>query len=270
MELRQFGRTTLSVPVVGMGTWNTFDVRGRAAEANTRAVLDEAIAAGARVFDTSPMYGEAERVLARGLEGRREQAIVATKVWTPSTSEGRRQIARALDYYGGHVELYQVHNLVNWRAHLETLEAERDAGRVDELGATHYSASAFDELATVMRSGRVTFVQIPYNPFERDVERTILPVAEERGLGVIVMRPFGEGSLLKHTPSDADLAPLAPFGVRTWAQALLKWCLSDRRCHVAIPATSRPERMRENAEAGRAPWFGPDERALVARLARRT
>lgn len=267
MELRRFGQTTLDVPVVGMGTWNTFDVSGSAAEARTRAVLDAAFTAGARLFDTSPMYGRAERVLARGLEGRRQDAIVATKVWTSSTADGGRQIAQAIDWYGGHIDLYQVHNLLNWRGHLDTLEAEKVSGRIGEIGATHYSASAFDELATVMRSGRIAFVQVPYNPQQREVEQRILPLAADLGLGVILMRPFAEGALVRHAPSADALAPLAPFGVTTWAQALLKWGLSDRRCHVAIPATSQPERMRENAAAGAPPWFERDERDYVARLA---
>jgi len=267
VESRRLGKTGVTVPVVGMGTWSTFDVRGSDAEAGTRKVLDEAFAGGARVFDSSPMYGEAEGVLARGLRGRRGQAIVATKVWTPSTEDGRKQIARALQLFEGHVELYQVHNLVNWRAHLDTLEAEQSAGRVGQIGATHYSAASFGELAKVMRTGRVTFVQIPYNPFEREVERTILPLAADLDLGVILMRPFGQGSLFRRIPTARDLAPLAPFGVTGWAQALLKWCLSDPRCHVAIPATSQPARMRENTAAGQPPWFGPDERALVVTLA---
>ena len=269
MEIRRFGKTGFDLPVVGMGTWSTFDVKGRDAEARTRAVLDAALSGGARVFDSSPMYGESERVLGQGLIGRRDQAIVATKVWTPSTDTGRVQIAHALDLFGGRVELYQVHNLVNWQGHLDTLDAEVAAGRVRAVGATHYQASAFDELATVMRSGRISFVQIPYNPGERDVERTILPLSADLGLGVLVMRPFGQGSLFGTDPGPTELAPLAPFGVTTWAQALLKWCLSDTRCHVAIPATSRPERMAENAAAGDGPWFGPEERAYVAKLAGR-
>ncbi|MGE3957263.1 MAG: aldo/keto reductase [Vicinamibacterales bacterium] len=269
MESRPFGRTSLHLPVVGMGTWNTFDVTGREAEANTRAVLDAAFEGGARVFDSSPMYGEAERVLGRGLAGRRDEAIVATKVWTRSTVDGIRQIARAMGYFGGRVELYQVHNLVNWQGHLDTLEAEREAGRVREIGATHYSPAAFTELATVMRTGRISFIQVPYNPFEREVERTILPMAADLGLGVIVMRPFAEGRLFTHVPSPDALAPLAPFNVKTWAQAMLKWVLSDPRCHVAIPATAKPSRMAENARAGAPPWFGVEERAYVAGLAQR-
>jgi aryl-alcohol dehydrogenase-like predicted oxidoreductase len=269
MERRALGSTGFEVPVVGMGTWATFDVRGRAAEANARRVVDIALERDAGFFDSSPMYGEAERVLGAALEGRRHGALVATKVWAGGGDEGRAQIERSLRFFRGRVDLYQVHNLVSWRTHLPVLEGLRDEGQVGAIGATHYSRRAFAELAEVMGTGRITAVQIPYNPVEREVERAILPLAEELGLGVVVMRPLAQGGLLHRTPPDADLDPLRPFGVRTWAQALLKWVLSDRRCHVAIPATADPEHMAENAEAGGPPWFGPRERDLVARLATR-
>jgi aryl-alcohol dehydrogenase-like predicted oxidoreductase len=267
METRKLGTSGLTVPVVGMGTWQTFDVRGGAGEGNARAVVDAALEGGATFFDSSPMYGEAERVLAGALEGRRERALVATKVWTTSEREGRAQVERALAWYGGRIDLYQIHNLAAWETHLPLLERLRDEGRVGAVGATHYRAAAFDELRRVMETGRITAVQVPYNPLEREVERTILPLAEEMGIGVVVMRPFGERTLLRRIPSDEDLAPLAPFGVRTWTQALLKWILSDPRCHVAIPATSSAAHMTDNAAAGSAPWLGPEERDLVARLA---
>jgi aryl-alcohol dehydrogenase-like predicted oxidoreductase len=143
----------------------------------------------------------------------------------------------------------------------------KEEGSVRAIGATHWNPSAFDELAVVMRTGRVDAVQIPYNPREREVEGELLPLAEELGLGVVVMRPFAEGALMRRPPPPEALAPLAPFGVTTWAQALLKWILSDPRCHVAIPATSKLGRTTENAKAGNPPWFGPDERAVVTRLA---
>src|SRR5690349_15816793 len=108
MERRKLGRSGLTVPAVGMGTWSTFDVRGMAAEANARVVVDRALAGGANFFDSSPMYGEAERVLGGALQGRRGEALVATKIWTPSAADGRRQAARALRFYGGFVDLYQV------------------------------------------------------------------------------------------------------------------------------------------------------------------
>jgi len=267
MERRILGQSGLEVPAVGMGSWRTFDVRGAAAERGARAVVDAALAAGANFFDSSPMYGAAERVLGAALAGRRDAAQIATKIWADTPAEGHAQAERALGYFGGRVELYQIHNLLLWREQLALLERLRDAGPVQAIGATHYRAAAFDELRQVMQTGRVAAIQIPYNPIERQVERVILPLAAELGLGVVVMRPFGEGALLRRPPPATALAPLRPFGVTTWAQALLKWILSDPRCHIAIPATARPERMAENAAAGDPPWLGPDERALVARLA---
>lgn len=263
------GKTGTQVPVVGMGTWKTFDLRGEHEEAHARAIVDCALDHGVNFFDSSPMYGEAERVLGAALCERRERALVATKVWSRSAAEGREQAARALAFFGGHVDLYQVHNLVNWREHLEMLERLKAQGQVAAIGATHYRPSAFDELAQVMRTGRITAIQIPYNPMEREVEQAILPLAADLGLGVILMRPFGEGSLLRHAPAASDLVPFAPFGARTWAQVLLKWGLSDRRCHVAIPATSSLEHMRDNAAAGEEPWFGREERDRVVALAHR-
>lgn len=267
MEERALGKSDVRVPVIGMGTWRTFDVRGAAAEANAADVVAAAIASGTRVFDSSPMYGAAERVLGQALSSRRDDVFVATKVWSDDPGEGRAQMRRALAYFGGHVDLYQVHNLVAWRTQLAALEELRESGRVRLLGVTHWQPSGYDELCTAMRSGRIDAIQIPYNPAEREVERTVLPLAEELRLGVVVMRPFRDGYLARNAPPAATLAPLARFGVRTWPQALLKWILSDTRCHVAIPATSHAENARANAAAGGPPWFGPDERELVARLA---
>jgi aryl-alcohol dehydrogenase-like predicted oxidoreductase len=268
MEQRLLGKTGLRVPVVGMGTWQTFDVRGPAAAAR-RAVADAAFEAGATFFDASPMYGEAERVLGRALEGRRQQALVATKLWTADDREADAQVAAAFTYFGGYVDVYQVHNLVAWRRRVDQLERLQQAGSVRAIGLTHYSAGAFDELQRAMDDPRVGAIQVPYNPLERDVERGILPAAADRGLGVIVMRPLGAGQLAARRVAAGALAPLAPFGVTTWAQAVLKWILSDERCHVVIPATTSPAHMRMNAAAGEPPWFVSEERAYVARLAER-
>ena len=266
MEQRRFGSSGLTVPVIGLGTWRTFDVRGPAAEQSAHAIVERALSAGSTLIDSSPMYGEAERVLAHGLRARRAEAIVATKVWASSAAEGKRQVDHALRLFGGLVDIYQVHNLASWRDQLPLLEAERANRRVRVIGATHYSSGALGDLAAVMKSGRIGAIQVPYNPRERDVEQVVLPLAADLGLGVIVMRPFGEGTLLRRPPPLGDLQPLAPFGVATWAQALLKWILSDPRCHTTIPATTKPARVDENAAAGRPPWFGPDEREYVARM----
>ena len=258
METRELGAGGPLVPVVGMGTWQTLDVpEGR------DDVVAAAMDAGSTFVDSSPMYGHAERTLAQGLGTRRDEAFVATKLWTPDDAEAERQAERAIGWYGGRVDLYQVHNLVATPRRLDLLERLREQGKVGAIGATHYSASAFDELAQVMRSGRISAIQVPYNPRQREVEREILPLAEELGLGVIVMRPLGEGSLLP----GPDPALLEPLGVETWAQALIKWALSDARVTAVIPATTSPEHARENAAAGSPPWFGPDERRLVEQLA---
>ncbi len=263
MEHRSFAG--IEVPVVGMGTSKTFDVR--VVDADRRRVTDVALATGACFVDSSPMYGHAERILGETLGDRRRDVIVATKVWTPDDDAAERQIDASLSYYGGHVEVLQVHNLVAWPTRLDQLERRRDAGQIDLLAATHWQASAFAELEMVMRSGRIAAVQVPYNPHERDVEQRILPLAMDLGIGVILMRPFAAGGLVGHRPDPSVLAPLGPFGVTTWAQALLKYGLSHPATSVTIPATTRPERMAENAAAGDGPWFGPDEKALVERLA---
>ena len=147
------------------------------------------------------------------------------------------------------------------------LEAARAQGLVGLVGATHYSAAAFPELAELMATGRIDTVQVPYNPLQREVERTILPLADELGLGVLLMRRLGEGRLVRRQPTPRRAPPLRPFGVTSWVQALLKSGLSDPRVHVSLAATAHPGRLAENAAAGSPPWFGPDERALVERLA---
>jgi aryl-alcohol dehydrogenase-like predicted oxidoreductase len=265
LELRRFGRADLDVPVVGLGTWTVFDVPP-ADEDGPRAVVEAAFAEGVRLVDSSPMYGRSEPVLGRALSSARVRAsaVVATKIWTPSVLEGRQQLDAQLEYFGGRVELEQIHNLVAWREHLGWLEDEVKQGRVGLLGATHWSQARFGDLLELMRTGHVDCVQIPYNPLERRAERDVLPLAEERGIGVIAMRPFAEGALLEREPADPGI--LRDLGVTTWPQALLKWTLSDRRVHVAIPATSSVEHARSNAAAGEPPWFDDEQRALVERV----
>jgi diketogulonate reductase-like aldo/keto reductase len=256
MEERRLG------PVVGLGTWKTFGADVRLAREVVAAALD----AGVRCFDTSPMYGS-EEALGAALEPRRAEATVLTKIWTSSAAEARQQYEDQLRWFGGRIDVEQVHNLVAWEQHFPSLEAERGARRIDRLGVTHYAPSAFGELGRALRTGRFQTVQLPLNPHERTAERELLPLASELGVAVIVMEPFDSGALLHRQPSREQLEPLRELGVETWPQALLKWVLSDPRVDLVIPATSKPERAAANAAAGRPPWFGPGERALVERLA---
>lgn len=261
MEARKFGTTGLQVPVIGLGTWQVFDVspeRHQIAD----DVVKASFAEGTRMVDSSPMYGRAEQTLGRAISERRPETIVATKIWANSVDQARSQFESQMDFFQERVDIEQVHNLVAWRSHLDWMEEERDRGRLGLLGATHYSPSAFDELEKVMRSGRIHAIQIPYNPTERDAEQRILPLAEELGLGVIAMRPLGAGSLARGPIGD-DLKGL---GFDSRADALLKWCLSDSRIHVAIPATSKVEHALGNAAAGSGPWLDDEQRRRIASL----
>jgi diketogulonate reductase-like aldo/keto reductase len=257
MEERRLG------PVVGLGTWNTFG----GDEGRAREVVGAALDAGIRSFDSSPMYGEAEPSLAAALGTRRDEAQILTKIWSHDPDEARSQFAAQRRWYG-RVDVEQVHNLVAWEEHLPWLEAECEAGTIGLIGVTHYSPGAFAELERALRSGRFQTLQVPLNPRERECERVLLPLAAELGIPVIVMRPLGEGHLVGRSPAPARLAPLAEFGITTWAQALLKWALSDPRVDLVIPATSKGHRAGENAAAGEPPWLGREERAYVEGLCR--
>ncbi len=266
MQERPLGRSGIHVPVVGMGTWKTFDVEGAARNARRRLVR-EALDLGVSLYDSSPMYGRAEEVLADCLRHDREEAIVATKVWASSAEEGRRQIAHALDLYGGVVEIYQVHNLRLWQEHLKELETRKKRDEVRAIGATHYNPAAFDELEGLMRSGRLDMIQVPYNLIDRSVEQKILPLADKLGLGVLVMEPLGTGVLARRAPPEEAWRPFAEDDITTWAQVCLRWILSDPRVSSVIPATSSPEHLRENAAVGaEGRWYDEKERAAIAEL----
>ena len=258
LPTRTLGSTGVAVPVVGLGTWRVFDLPPRD-QAVADAVVASALEAGVRVVDSSPMYGRAEVVLAGALGTRRADAFVATKVWSSSVDEAQAHYRRQLAWFG-RIDLLQVHNLVAWQQHLPWLERERDRGHIGAIGATHYSGSALPELERLMRTGRIDAVQVPVNPRERAAEARILPLAEELGLGVVAMRPFGEGGLLRRPFPPS----LSEAGLGGWPEALLRWCLSDGRVTVAIPATATPGHAAANAAAGAAGPLDEEVRRLVA------
>jgi diketogulonate reductase-like aldo/keto reductase len=168
MEKRRLG------PVVGLGTWNTFD----SDESSAHTVVDAALDAGSRVFDSSPMYHGAEASLGAALAARRTDVSVATKIWASSVEEGREQYRYQQEWFG-RIEVEQIHNLLAWQEQLTWLERERDEGRIDRLGVTHYSTSAFGELARALSTGCFDTVQVPLHPHERECERELLPLAAE-------------------------------------------------------------------------------------------
>jgi diketogulonate reductase-like aldo/keto reductase len=257
MEERRLG------PVVGLGTWNTFD--GDATLA--RDVVAASFEAGTRLFDSSPMYHGAEAALGAALAGLRDDAIVATKIWATSVEEGQQQLARQLEWYGGHIEVEQIHNLLSWREHLEWLRGEQEAGRIGKLGVTHYQSSAFGQLADALHTGWFHALQVPYNPWERECERELLPLAAELDIAVIAMRPLGGSGEDRRRRVELTDEHKTELGVESWAEALLRWALGDERIDSVIPATKSPERARANARAGEGPRFTPEQRALVERLA---
>ena len=180
MDCRTLGRTGIELPFVGLGTWRVFDLPAPRQD-EAVAVVAAAFDAGVRVVNSSPMYGRAELVLSQALGERRHDAFVATKIWTSSVQEGRGQFARQLGWYGGRVDLLQVHNLLGWRGHLDWMEGERGVGNIRADWCHDLDPATFPELERVMRTGRIQAIQVPLNPRERAAETRILPIAAELG-----------------------------------------------------------------------------------------
>ncbi len=267
IEHRPLGLSGLSIPVVGLGTWRTFDVVGKESQSARAGLVSAALEGGATLFDTSPMYGEAERVLGATLTGRRERAVVASKVWSADTRVGHKQIDRTLYYFEDRVEIFQVHNLVNWQVFLPVLHRMKSSGSISAVGITHGHPNAFSEMADIMQRGLVDSIQVPYDPLRPEARKHILPLARDLSIGVIVMQPFHESVALRKRPSDSELRSFQPFGVFTWPQVILKWIVSDPRITAVVPATRSPHHLKENLLAGQPPWFGREERLEVQRLA---
>jgi len=224
-----------------------------------RAVLDTRrpyvsdLALGGRVLDSSPMYGAAESVagdLATEL-ALVDRLFVATKVWTSGREAGIAQMERSLARLRRRrLDLMQIHNLLDWRTHLRTLRDWQQAGRVRYVGVTHYTASAYDELERVLRAEPLDFVQVNYSLGEREAERRILPLARDRGIAVLVNRPFSEGGLFQRVRGQALPAWTAAFGCQRWSQTFLQWILAHPAVTCVIPATSRLEHLVDNMTAG--------------------
>jgi len=261
---------TLEVPPIGMGTWKTFDVRSKAKIAIRKEIIAACISEGVAFLDSSPMYGESESVVGVTTEGKREQFQFATKVWCTGLLQGKAEIAQSFERFRtDYIDVFQIHNLLDWETHLTTLEGLKAEGRIGLIGITHYLTDAYPEMIRIMKGGRIRTIQIPYNVLERTCEQEVLPLAEELGIGVIVMQPLGVGRLVTGLKRKPDLTPLEAHGIETWAQALLAWILADTRVGVVIPATSKPERIRENALAGELPPLPKELRTYIEKETQR-
>jgi diketogulonate reductase-like aldo/keto reductase len=256
------------LPVIGLGTWQTFDVgRSPSERAPLEEVLRTFVAMGGKLIDSSPMYGNSEEVagdIAAKL-GLRPNLFVATKVWTSGRAAGIAQMEDSMrKLRADPIDLMQVHNLVDVDTHLDTLRNWKRDGRVRYIGVTHYTASAHDAVARVIAAQPVDFIQINYSVGERDAERRLLPLAMERGIAVIVNRPFAGGDLFRRLSSKPLPAWAADIDCDSWAQILLKFVISHPAITCAIPATSKVRHLRDNMKAG----YGrlPDEK-LRARIA---
>lgn len=243
--------------VVGLGTWQTFDVGADAtARANLGRVMERFVELGGEVIDSSPMYASAEGVvgdLARE-RGLRPRLFIATKVWTQGKAAGIAQMQLSLRRLGSErIELMQVHNLLDWQQHLPTLRAWKAEGRIRYLGISHYAASAHAEVEAVLRKEPLDFLQINYSLAEQESARRLLPLAAERGVAVIVNMPFGGGGLLRGLLNHPLPPWAADIGCTSWAQVLLKFVLSHPAVTCTIPGTRRREHMADNVRAGLGP-----------------
>jgi aryl-alcohol dehydrogenase-like predicted oxidoreductase len=262
MVERPIPRSGEPLPVIGLGTWQTFDVGASAAErAPLAEVLRLLLAGGGRVVDSSPMYGRAEAVAGDLLAAAppSPRPFLATKVWTPGRTAGEAQMRESMRRLRAErIDLMQVHNLLDWETHLPVLRSWKDQGRIRYLGVTHYAPSAFPLLERLLATERIDFVQLPYSIASRDAEKRLLPAAAEAGTAVLVMRPFEEGKLFAAVRGRPLPPWAAEIGASSWAQIFLKFVVSHPAVTCAIPATSRADHLVDNLAAGAGPM--PDDR----------
>ena len=242
------------LPVIGLGTWQAFDVD---LTADNRRQLEEVLSLfvkfGGRVIDSSPMYGRAEAVMGdlTATLGIRDKLFLATKVWTHGKESGIKSMERSMAFLRTkRIDLMQVHNLVDVHTHLATLREWKEQGRIGYVGITHHEAGAFGEIEKLMRSEKLDFVQINYSLMEPEAEQSLLPLAHERGIAVLANRPFGAGDLFDKVRSKPLPDWASEFDCRSWAQFFLKWIVAHSAITCAIPATNKPRHLEDNMQGG--------------------
>jgi diketogulonate reductase-like aldo/keto reductase len=256
------------IPVIGLGTSRTFDVAAGPARAALVPVLQAFFDGGGRLIDSSPMYGAAEEVVGELLRAtRREALFAATKVWTDGKQPGIEQMTRSARLWGvPRLDLIQIHNLRDWQVHVATLKEWKAAGKVRYVGITTSHGRMHEELEQALRQERFDFVQLSYNLEDREVERRLLPLAADRGVAVLVNRPFQLGGLFERVKGK----PLPPWAgeleIASWAQYFLKFAVSHPAVTCAIPATSKPKHMEDNMAAGYGPLPDPAARERMVRF----
>ena len=257
------------LPVVGLGSWITFNVGNDPAARDSCAdVMKNFVEAGGRMIDSSPMYGSSQETIGHGLRktGLAARVFSADKVWTAS-SRGREQIEQSRkNWQVSRFDLLQVHNLLNWQEHLPTLFAMKAAGQLRYVGITTSEGRRHGDVEQLMRAHPLDFVQVTYNPIDREVEERILPLAHDRGIAVIVNRPFREGALVRAVSKQSVPPWAAEIDCTSWAQLLLKFIVSHPSVTCAIPATTRVDHVRENMNAayGRLPDAAMRQRIVGA------
>ena len=241
------------LPVIGLGTYSVFDVESSPAQlAAPREIVDLLLDAGGSLIDTSPMYNRSEEVIGNIIAGGapRDAMFIATKVWTDGRDAGAEQMMRSARLMNTEViDLMQVHNLRDTAVHMRSIRELQESGMVRYSGLTHYRASAHEALEEAVREDRPQFLQINYSLGEREADRRLLPIAQDLGVGVIVNRPYQAGRLFDAV-RGRDLPEWARDFAASWGQFFLKFIVSHPAVTCVIPATSKPQHMRDNLAAG--------------------
>jgi diketogulonate reductase-like aldo/keto reductase len=266
--LKKIPSTGEELPAVGLGSWQTFDIGADEVDA-MRPVVARFLELGGRVIDSSPMYGRAEETIGKMLAGLAgtPRPFLATKVWTEGKKKGEAEMTRSMERLGvGTLDLMQIHNLLDWKTHLPTLRAWKDAGKLRYLGITHYQHGAFDEMEAILKKEQLDFVQLPYSVVDRAAEKRLLPAAQDAGVAVLVMTPFESGDLFARVKGKPVPDWAAEIDCTSWAQLFLKFLIGHPAVTCPIPATSKVKHVEDNLGAlrGRLPDEAMRERIVAA------
>ncbi len=253
LVLRTIPSTGEQVPVVGMGSWLTFDVgTSQSRKQQMGKVLKAFYEAGGRVIDSSPMYGTSEEVIGSLAQAMHlDRLWVATKVWTDGKERGRSQIRRSGEYFNGNIRLHQVHNLRDVDKHYQTLRDKQEQGKLKYIGVTHYLNHAHDDLQRIITRYPLDFVQVNFNIGNPSAEDRLLPFAADKGVAVIINRPYQTGRLIRKVTGKPLPSWSAAWEIDSWAQFMLKFIISHPAVTCAIPATTRVDHAIENVNSGR-------------------